>query len=300
MTTTGMTTTEHTAPRSFGRGCSMYPHQRLIAVGIGDVDRDGGVLAWASTEAVPEVDVVQVVHAYAPTRTGGSNWGPLESARQARRRRAERTVARGVQRLRSARPGLRVDGAALGGGSVEVLAEVSEFVDLVVVGEDDVSAARPRTGWRVRENAQCPVVSVPSQWRAEDAAQHGPVTILVDGLDLPVPLLVLGFAEAARRGTSLCVAQLWAAVPGSGVMSPSLIAERQEHLDATLQIWRDWHPAVAVMAKLLLGDGPPDVRRLRSASQLIIVAPDSPHALLLAGPSERGACPTLTHPIARP
>jgi hypothetical protein len=299
-----MTTIDLIAPRSFGRGCSFFPRQRLIAVGIGDVERDSGVLAWACTEAVPGVDIVQVVHAYAPTHAEGSSWGPMESARQVRRRRAERVVARGVQRLRFSRPGLRVDGTALGGESVDVLAEVSEFADLVVVGEDDLSAARPRTGWRVRGSAQCPVVSVPPQWRAEDCAGNAPVTVLVDDLrtnsDLPVPLLVLGFAEAERRGTSLCVAQFWTGPHESGPMSPSLVADRQAQLDEMLQIWRGWHPTVGVMAELLLGDVPAAARRLRTGSQLVVVASDSPHALRLSGPSEAGCCPTVSHPVRRP
>lgn len=263
---------------------------RLIAVGVRDEEGDRSTLAWAMEEAVPGVDTLYLVHAYVPLVAGGRSWEPVAHVRDKERL----VVAHSLQRLRIANAGLKADGSAVDGSAADMLTEFSEVVDLVVLGEDDdARTARPPTAWQVQRAARCPVVVVPSDYRREDVDSRAPVTVVVDALELPQAALEFGFSQAARRGTSLCVAQFWTALHEERPWTAELIASRQEQLDAQLADWLARKPSVGIIGELRLDDGEDSLTRLRTASQLVVAAAGSAYLRIMVGPSSPGCCPTV-------
>jgi nucleotide-binding universal stress UspA family protein len=269
---------------------------RLTVVGVADEDRDAGAIGWAMGQA-SGADLVHLVHAYVPISIPQCSWSPVVSARDSRRTKARVHLARALQRVRAAHGRIEIDGSVVAGVPADVLHEFSAIVSLVVVSEDRVGAAvRHRTAELLAHSSLCPVVVVRPNYEAASADADRPVTLLID--TAAVPLATLGFAraEAARRETSLCVAQSWSALHEAGPVTAEFLAERQQQLDEQLAAPGDGPQPRGVFSELLLDDFDDTVIRLRRASQLVVVASTSNRMARLTGPSESSCCPVAIVP----
>lgn len=263
----------------------------LVAVGVRELARDAGPLAWAAECA----DTVHVVHAFRQQLAGECSWDPIRQAREARRESARLLVARVVQRLHHSHPTLAVDGSAVPGDPVEVLVEFSEVVDLVVIGRD--AAASCQTAARTVQRASCPVAVVPSGYRPR-ADDDRPVTLLMDGGTLPGEVLEVGLRQAARLRTCLCLAQFWSALHDEPPSSAELIADQQMQLDQQLAAVGRTDPEVPLASELLLRDDAQALDDLRSASQLLVLSASAVQLPRLLAPEPVERCPTLIVPPA--
>ncbi|WP_338184928.1 universal stress protein [Jatrophihabitans sp.] len=270
---------------------------------MSDDEYDSEAVAWAVNHAGAG-DVVHLVHSYVPVRIAECSWQPVARERDARRRGAERTLARAMRRVRAAHPQLQVEGSVVAGLAADVLYEFSTIVDLVVVSEDRPTgtAGQPpahHVAQRLAHSAGCPVAVVPSAFDSAAVGSAAPVTVLVDTAEIPSDVLDFAYDEAARLGSSLCVAQLWTALHEAEPLTAGLVAERQQQLDAQLAgLHRPDHP-IGIFAELVFDDFDDTLLRLRSASRVLVAASTHPRMGRLTGHSAEGSCPVIIVPAAR-
>jgi len=284
--------------QSSSPGCADVP-ARLIAVFVRDVDADSQALAWAAAEATPHHDTVHVVHAFKPLAVSECSWDPVRRARDRRRNAARLVISRACQRTRYSHPGLAVDGSAVPGDAADILEEFSDVLDLIVIGQgkddEDSRAEAGHTATDFVRRSRCPIVVVPGDYDPTGDAR-APVTALLDSMSVPTGIIEFGLSEAARRGTTLCVAQYWSGLHADEPASAEIIASHQEILDLQLSDIRESHPEVAMMSELLLQDSPAALAGVRAASQLIIVPSCSRHLPTLLDAPMPARCPTLVLP----
>lgn len=257
------------------------PSGRMIAVGVGDADADAAVLGWVAGEAVPGRDVVHVVHAYVPAGLEGCLWEPMSRRRDSVRLAASRAGAMAVQRLRLARPGLRVECSVVGGLPVDVLHEFSHLADLTVIGHAAGARVSPQlSAWM----GAGPVVRVPERWRTPAAGS--PVAVLVDGTDLPAAGIAFAADWARRHGAAVQVCVASSRRYDSGPPTAEWLAGQQEQLDTQLAEFFAEQPGVAVVGRIEWRPG----WRERLASEVSLIV-----GRTLPLP---GGCPVVTVPDA--
>lgn len=277
-------------PTVVDKGTVRWP--RCIAVGVRDVEYDRAAIAWAVADAVAGADQLQLVHAYVPQQLVGCTWDPVARAKDTRYLAARRVVTQAVQRVRAGNYGVACGGWPIAGLPADVLHELSDVVDLIVIG-DDAASARARTiTWRIQDRAHCPVVSVPPNARAVPDAR--PVTVLAGDRGLSEAALRFGAEAALRHGVGLEVSRAWSALHRGPARGPMWLAEQQAELDAQLAGWRAAYPGLPVVARIELDDR--WAPRLHGTSSLL-VAPSSVVPLLRAGTDGLPApCPIAVIP----
>ena len=202
-----MTITHAPHPRPVPAASKQRPLRgRLIGVGVRDYLHDQAGIEWSAADAVAGLDVLHIVHAYIPLQLDSSVWEPVVRARDVRYLTARRVVAQAMQRARPARTALAVDGSAIAGLPEDVLLELSNVVDLIVMGDD---AGAPegirKISWRVQDRAHCPVVCVPAGARR---IPDRPVTVIADERGPSAAAMAFGSEAALRHGVGLRVARI--------------------------------------------------------------------------------------------
>lgn len=265
---------------------------RLIGVGVRDTDHDAATIGWAVAEATPGADVVHVVHAYTPVQLPGCAWDPVTRARDARYAAGKQIMARAVQRGREHHADLQVDGSAIAGAPADVLEELSDIVDLIVIGDD---AAEPSVGrkisWRVQDVARCPVVCVPP---GDHTPRDLPVTVVADDRGLSEPVIRFASDAATRRNVTLQVSRTWTSLHREGGPGLFSLADQHEKLDAQLASWRADYPHLGIVGRIELDDG--WLAHLRAHSSLLVAGAGSAGSVRGATTGSSPTCPTATVP----
>jgi hypothetical protein len=263
---------------------------RLIGVGVRDADHDAATIGWAVAEANPGVDLVHIAHAYSPIMLPGCAWDPVTRARDARYVAGKHITAQAVQRGSQQHTGVQIDGSAIAGSPADVLEELSDVVDLIVIGDD---AQEPTLGakmsWRVQDVARCPVVCVPP---GPHPSRDLPVTVVVDEHGICEPVIRFAADAARRRDVTLQISCSWTSLHANGGPAPLSLAEQQEQLDAQLASWRSGLKNLAIVARIELDDGWLD--HLRAHSSLLVSRAGSAPSLRFAGGTVGPNCPTAT------
>jgi hypothetical protein len=225
---------------------------RRIVIAVRDTRHHEETIDWALAHAAPGLDVIHLVHAYLPLQLTGCNWEPVVRARDARYWAARRVIALAQQRI-ARRAAVRPEGSAIAGAPADVLVELSEVVDLIVVGDDSTGAqASRRITWRVQDLASCPVVAVPLDHRPADDGSP-PVTVLADEHGLSEAAMSFGAETALRRGTSVQISGCRSFWGCSGASSHELRDEQQRQLRAQLDHWTRRYPQLTLSARAELG-----------------------------------------------
>lgn len=265
------------------------PARRVIAVGVRNHEHDQAPLQWAVTEAGARGDTLHVVHSYLPVHLEGCTWEPVQRARDARYVAGRRAVAQAIQRVHAASPVLTVDGSTVAGLPVDVLDELSVFVDLLVVGDDSGAPAgrvsRTRTTWWVQDVARCPVVAVPP---GRPVRPDRPVTVVL-GEHGSAATVEYAAEWARRHRTMLRISQ-----PDDGVSAddPEGLAASQEDLDIQACHWQARYPGLGVIARI--ERDPQWLTAVAARSSVVVVA--SRDADLVRHPGVALRCPTVTVP----
>lgn len=269
------------------------PAPRLIGVGVRDHEHDAATIAWATADADPTSDSMHIAHSYIPLRLEGCAWEPVSRARDARYLAAKRVVGQAVQRAHADNAPSRVAGSAIAGLPQDMLIELSEVVDLLVIG-DDAAAARPvrHISWPVQDQARCPVVCVPPTYRS--GPDPRPVTVIVGESGLSEPVLHFGLAAARRHGVGLQVSRTWESLHEGADPGPNWLAHQQEELDTQLADWRAAVPEVAITARIELGPDWP--ARLRAGSSLLVAGTSSITGVRSRAAARPGDCPIAMVP----
>ncbi|HEV7204183.1 MAG TPA: hypothetical protein VGN18_06200 [Jatrophihabitans sp.] len=269
------------------------PAPRLIGIGVRDHEHDDATIAWALGDAAPTVDALHIVHAYVPLRLEGCAWEPVSRARDARYLAAKRIVGQAVQRAHVTDDRMRVAGSAIAGLAPDVLIELADVVDLLVIGDDaGAPSGEQHLTWPVQDQSRCPVVCVPSTYRA--GPDERPVSVLVDGSGLSAPVLLFAVAAARRHHVGLQVSRTWESLHDGSDPGPTWLAHQQEELDTQLADWRAALPDVAMSARLELDAEWP--ARLRAGSSLLVAGAEAVTSLRSRGAVRPGDCPIAMVP----
>jgi hypothetical protein len=280
----------HTLPTAGREHPARRP--RCIAVGVRDREHDRAAIAWAIADAVAGTDQLHLVHAYVPLLLDGGTWDPAACARDTRYVAARRVVGQAVRRVMAGQYGVACTGSVIAGLPDDVMHELSDVVDLIVIGDDSASAGARTITWRVQDRARCPVVGVPANARGVPDAR--PVTVLADDRGLSEAALRFGAEAALRHGVGLEVSRAWSSLHLGPPRGPTWLAEQQEELDAQLAGWRVDFPGLPVVARIETDDR--WAPRLHGISSLL-VAPSSAVPLLRAGTAGyRAPCPIAVIP----
>jgi hypothetical protein len=264
---------------------------RLIAVGVRDVDHDNDTIAWVAREAVPAIDRVLMAHAYEPVTLTGCNWEPIARAREDRTTSAQHVAAQAAQRAHVRETGVQLEAAAIAGRPEDVFVELSEIVDLLVIGDSaTVARQHPHIAQHIRSNARCPVVTVT---RGNQPRAGLPVTVVLDELELPHPVLEFAADAAFRRGVALHVSRAWRVYGCTDTFSAESLAEQQEELDIQLAPLAEEFD-LPIVSRIELGDG--WMRELRDMSSVVVTGQHS--GLFAAAHPEATSpgCPTVVVP----
>jgi nucleotide-binding universal stress UspA family protein len=156
---------------------------------------------------------------------------------------------------------------------VDVLKESARNAAMLVLGRDHVSwGERLLMGAvtsQIVNQIACPLVVVPSGWRARHAVPRLPVIVALGGETAPEPALELAFAEARLRDARLIVLH---ARPMSA--SARDVAAAGFDLGLVLADWEQSHPDVAISTEIVSGDADAQlVRWSRSAAVLVVGQP---------------------------
>lgn len=175
---------------------------------------------------------------------------------------AEEVAEHGAERVRQARPGVRVEARAVAGFAGKVLARASHTADVLVVGNRGGGGFQGMllgsTSMRTLAEACCPVIVV----RGEADDRHDRVVAAVD-IDGPCDeVLDFAFAEASRRGAGLTVIHVWDEPwilaygqqdPGIAEDVAAIEREREDRLAALVQMARRRYPETHAFHQVATG-----------------------------------------------
>lgn len=220
------------------------------------------------------------MHAYVPLSLSGSSWAPVVEANDARQASARWLVARAVTAVQSTHPQIKVSGSAIEAAPLVALADMSQIVDLVVVGADALSSsgtAPAALGRFLAEQSSCPVVFVPNGTDPDQPDRSAtPVALLLAGTALPHHAVEFAFEAAARRHVTLAVCESCTPGPIGLPVTDDDISRwettRQETLDIDLSPWQDKYRAAGVMVELRREGVAATAALLHRTSQLLVVA----------------------------
>jgi nucleotide-binding universal stress UspA family protein len=249
---------------------------RLIAVAVGGDVASTAALDWALTDGRAAGDVVHVVHAYEPLALTGSVWPPMLEANEHRQAGAANLLNSTVNRARAKRADLDISGSLITGAPVTVLRDVSQVVDLLVIGWSAGPRPAPkggRIGRRVAARAACPVVVVPpATYRGNDGQR--PIAILLDSRDIAPSAIEYALNWADRLGRHVVVALPWPRGCADTAEQRNLVAWetlQQERVDTELAGWLDAFPHVGVTVALCREPASETARRLHHNADGIVV-----------------------------
>ena len=264
----------------------MNPISRPIIVGVDLSGTSDLALDWAAAEAARRAAPLVVVHAYSPPpypamRAGAPGGTAITGLDETFKNVAERAVAAGADRARTAHPGLAVQTIIRLGLPGMILVEASSDAEMVVVGARGLGAVKGilfgSVSTHVCAHAHAPVIVV------QEAASHtitdARVVVGVDGSETSHAALAFAFAQASSRGVGLTAVHTWL-VDGVEGASASLTwsvdgaqLEEQERSVAAeaLAGFGEQYPDVDVRRHVAQGHPAAELGRLSENAALLVV-----------------------------
>ncbi|MCZ0911103.1 universal stress protein [Gordonia amicalis] len=265
---------------------------KTIAVGLDHSQESEAAARWGAAAAVRRGGRLLLVHGYAPAGAAQSLAEfDIENIRDAALARADAVA----NSLRADHPQLRVDTLVRPELPVPLLLQVSEHVDLLVLGHHRANWLERLTSGSVSAiltaRSKCPVVTVPFG----NVCFDGPVVVAVD-VDAPSDEAIKTAFERARdigqQVTIIC------AIPDDA--APEQISDAYARADALLDPWRRQYPDCPVTVQLVNGDPHRSLAEaVPQASLLVITRPRAGTAFPVWTTSvTRAAHHAARHPIA--
>ncbi|WP_232717360.1 universal stress protein [Gordonia metallireducens] len=237
-----------------------------VAVGLDHSPEAEAAARWGAAAALRRGGRLLLVSGYAPAGAAQSLAEfDIENIRDAALTRADAVA----EALRAHHPDLHVDTLVKPELPVPLLLQVSEHVDLLVLGHHRASWLERLTAGSVSATltarSKCPVVTVPFGNLSFD----GPVVAAVD-VDAPSGHAInTAFALAHEIGQSVTII---CAIPDDA--APEHISDVYARADALLKPWRQQYPALPVNIQLVNGDPHRSLAEaVPQASLLVITRP---------------------------
>ena len=242
----------------------------LVVAGVDASAESLAAAHYAVTAAEMRGGHIVLLHAYPARSARAGDGDPALSAAQAR---AEKLLASMTAQL-IVPPQLDVLTRAEPGDAVAVLKASARQAALLVLGRDRVSWGERlfmgAVASQLVSHVACPLVVVPSRWRARQARPHLPVIVALDAKTAPEPALKLAFEEARLRDARLIVLH---AEPMSASARDVTAAEL--HFGVVLSEWKHDHPDVAISTVIVSGD--PDAQLARWSRSAAVLVVGHPH-----------------------
>ncbi|MBG6096974.1 universal stress protein [Nocardioides luteus] len=191
---------------------------------------------------------------------------------------AEEEMAELVDAVRQEHPSTSLTSSVLVGSESALLAR-SRDRELVVIGRADVDggdgAYVGATAMTIAQNAEVPIVVVPSGWSPHPDAE-GPVMVAIDALEPHLEAVEFALAYAHWRGLPLLAVAAWDTPATSG--TPMLLNSEEEWmeriadgLDAAVGPLRALYPDVAVSQRSPHGPPAEVILGLAERASLLVV-----------------------------
>jgi len=279
-----------------------------IVVGIDASAGADAALRWALAEAATRKAPVRVVCAYRRTVAyepmlmwSGLREPELEHSRSV----AEDVVAKAIAYAAEVDAGVQVQGEAIAGNPVPVLAEESHRGSVLVLGSRHRSAVGAiflgSVSAGVAARSACPVVVLggPSALPSEDPS----VVVGVDGTEESELLLAFAFEQASRHRVPLRALLVW----HSDVLAamewraePAVPKRAELWLSEALVGWQEKYPDVEVHSAVIRDHPAAALTAWASSAQMLVVGSRGRHALVgtLLGSVSQAVLHHATCPVA--
>ncbi|WP_433605960.1 universal stress protein [Dactylosporangium sp. CA-139114] len=244
-----------------------------VAVGVGPSPAGLAALAWATEEAITSGARMTICYA-------GDQREPSAPARDLETlRRTQPELVRRVRWCRQLLGGDNVTVELPPGDVPAALLELSERVDLLVLGGHDVTRRHHRTrGGRVAAGARCPVVIVRPPAKHGIAPFAGHVVIGVDGSPGSSAALRFGFAHAHRHHLPVAAVHVERGWPGDFWFDEERLETHFAVEPAALEMlarevgpFAAGHPRVAVKRAVFGGDAIAGLRHAATGAALLVL-----------------------------
>jgi nucleotide-binding universal stress UspA family protein len=282
--------------------------ERPIVVGIDASAGAEAALRWALADAATCKAPVRVVCAYRRTveydpmlMWSGLPERELEHSRSV----AAEVVAEAIARAAALDASVQVQGEAIDGNPVPVLAEESHRGSLLVLGSRHRSAVGASflgsVSAGVAARSACPVVVLGGP--AAPASEAPAVVVGVDGTEESELLLSFAFDHASRHRVPLRALLVWHPDLLAGMLLravPAVPTRAELWLSEALAGWREKYPNVEVHGSVIRDHPAAALTAWASSAQLLVVGSRGRHALVgtLLGSVSQAVLHHATCPVA--
>lgn len=261
-----------------------YARTGRIVVGVDGSPASTLALEWACHQAGLLNRSLHLVHTYVVSVAYagvGSFSTALESDLTLMAAAAEETLADALSAARALAPDTDITSATVEGSAAAALVDASSGAYAVVTGARGrgplTSTLLGSVSTQVAMHAHSPVVVVKAFSDSADRG-HG-VVVGFDGSEHAQACLAFAFEQAAARGTSLDVVNVWPLEPGHGTASAadavSTLREigpsHQLFVDEVLAEWTEKYPDVEVHASVVHGHAVPVLLEHSATAELLVV-----------------------------
>lgn len=282
--------------------------ERPIVVGIDASEGADAALRWALADAATQKAPVRVVCAYRRTVAydpmlawPGLPEPELEHSRQV----AQEVVAKAIARAAELDASVHVQGEAIDGSPVPVLAEESQNGSLLVLGSRHRSAMRASFLGSVSAGAaarsSCPVIVLggPAPLAGEDRG----VVVGIDATEESELLLNFAFDHASRHQVPLRALLAWHPDLFATMVwraEPSVPKRAELWLSEAMAGWRERYPDVEVHSAVIRDHPAAGLTAGASSAHLLVVGNRGRHALVgtLLGSVSQAVLHHATCPVA--
>lgn len=282
--------------------------ERPIVVGIDASEGADAALRWALADAATQKAPVRVVCAYRRTVAydpmlawPGLPEPELEHSRQV----AQEVVAKAIARAAELDASVHVQGEAIDGSPVPVLAEESQNGSLLVLGSRHRSAMRASFLGSVSAGAaarsSCPVIVLggPAPLAGEDRG----VVVGIDASEESELLLNFAFDHASRHQVPLRALLAWHPDLFATMLrraEPSVPKRAELWLSEAMAGWRERYPDVEVHSAVIRDHPAAGLTAGASSAHLLVVGNRGRHALVgtLLGSVSQAVLHHATCPVA--
>jgi nucleotide-binding universal stress UspA family protein len=255
-------------------------HHNAIVVGVDGSTAGNAAVDYAVHEGRRTGSHLRLVHVV--PRTSVMVPAPMMVMPQAAEldQRAHTILERAATQARDQAGGLFVEAELAHGPRAQALVEAAKDARMLVVGRDSRSMLDRMllgdTMAGVACRAECPVVSVPSGWNAED--ENGLVVVGVKSLDHSDALLEDAFAVAAATGARLQVLHAWRLpsayddIIATRVGEPRWDDRDTRELDEVIEPHAVRHPEVRVTTKVTHDYAAHALEQAAKGADLVVLA----------------------------
>ncbi len=260
--------------------------RRGVLVGLDGSPQAQCAVRWAARDAGLRNVPLTLVHVVNSAVTG---WAPIPEPAALRRRqekRARECIDSGVRIAEESageRGPIRIDTKVIHSATTPALLDLSNGVDMVVVGYRGHGGALARNflgsvSAALVYHAHCPVAVIHGDESLVANVDRAPVLVGIDGSRASEAATAVAFEEASRRGVGLIAVHAWTDLRVSefhelfpGFNWDAQLSTEERTLAERLAGWQERYPEVAISRRVEIGDPATPLIEASKLAQLVVV-----------------------------